>query len=316
MLRLEKLAGATTRYGKIFTLVATQKRYIGIDLGGARGKTTALAVLVESGEEAFVEKVLMRGPEHNSAQSQPWTDTTLLAFLEQEASSTTIAINAPLSQPACARCSLSQCPGDALCTDAATRWLRSTGQELQQQYVLADPNRIVALRQSSGFHQVTTAPAAATQRLPPYTHRCTEVDLHYRRGILPREQLGQASWAIASRANFLRRRLSSLGFSLNQSLLEVSPRCTIHVLFGSLAAQGYKRDADPWHTRASIIEGMAGLRFGPKSGMSREDVLRNDNCFDALISAYTGFLKVRDGWTMPSGEPFESDGWIWAPPTE
>jgi hypothetical protein len=310
------LAEVWTRYAKILSLVSSQQRFIGIDLGGARGKTTAVAVIVRSDNEAMVETVLMRGPEHSSARSQPWTDATLLDYLESEATdATTIAINSPLTQPACMRCTLSKCPGDANCVDTSTVWLRSTGQELQQQYVLADPNRIVALSQSSGFHQVTAPPPAATQRLPPYTHRCTEVDLHYRRGILPKEQIGQSSWAITSRAHFLRRRLEALGFSLNQSLLEVSPRCTIHALFGSLAAQGYKRDADPWHTRASIVEGMAGLRFGVKSGMSREDVLRNDNCFDALISAYTGFLKVRDGWTMPAGEPFASDGWIWAPPT-
>tara|TARA_R110002096_G_scaffold423452_2_gene630668 strand:+ start:80261 stop:81157 length:897 start_codon:yes stop_codon:yes gene_type:complete len=294
--------------------VSTQQKFIGIDLGGARGKTTALAELVRNGDEALVETVLMRGPEHSSAKSQPWTDATLIEYLGGQDRGAIIAINAPLTQPACMRCTLSKCPGDAACVDVSTVWLRSTGQELQQQYVLADPNRIVAIRQSSGFHQTTAPPAAATQRLPPYTHRCTEVDLHYLRGILPKEQIGQASWAITSRANFLRRRLEALGFSLNESLLEVSPRCTIHALFGAVAAQGYKRDADPWHTRASIIEGMRGLRFGAKSGMSREDVLRNDNCFDALISAYTGFLKVRDAWTMPSGEPFASDGWIWAPP--
>lgn len=311
----KRLASARSRYAKILPLVATQQRFIGIDLGGARGKTTALAVLVKRGDEAQVETVLMRGPNHSSAQSEPWTDSTLLDYLERESpDSTTVAINAPLTQPACIRCTLSVCPGDANCVDLSTRWLRSTGQQLQAQYVLADPNRIVALRQSSGFHQVTAPPAAATQRLPPYTHRCTEVELHYGRGILPKEQIGQASWAITSRANFLRRRLAALGFSLNENLIEVSPRCTIHSLFGAMAAQGYKRDADPWHTRASIVEGMGSLHFGVKSGMSREDVLRNDNCFDALISAYTGFLKVRDEWTMPAGEPFASDGWIWAPP--
>lgn len=295
--------------------MASSQKFIGIDLGGARGKSTAVAVLSRDGDEALVESVLMRGPEHRASQSQPWTDATLLPYLHDEARSSTIAINAPLTQPACARCTIATCPGDEKCPDVATRWLRSTGQEMQAQHVLADPNRIVALRQGTGFRQIASAPPAASQRLPPYTHRCTEVSLHYGAGILPKDQLGQSSWAIASRANFLRRRLAHMGFELNANLLEVSPRCTIHALFGQHAAQGYKRDADPWRTRASIVEGMVSLRFGAKSGMSREDVLRNDNCFDALISAYTGFLKVRDEWQMPLGEPFASDGWIWAPPS-
>ncbi|MCP4447921.1 MAG: DUF429 domain-containing protein [Myxococcales bacterium] len=292
------------------------QRFIGIDLGGARGKTTALAVLVRQGAEASVAAVLMRGPEHSANSSQPWTDETLLHFLaEQPHSETAIAINAPLTQPACTRCALTACPGDVDCNDVATRWLREAGQELQAQHVMADPNRIVALHQGAGFHQVAAPPAAATQRLPPYTHRCTEVELHYGRGILPREQIGQSSWAITSRANHLRRRLATMGYALNDSLIEVSPRCTIHALFGAHAAQGYKRDADPWRTRASIIEGMESLCFATTSGMSREDVLRNDNCFDALVSAYTGFLRSRDEWTMPEGEPFDLDGWIWAPPS-
>ena len=290
--------------------------FIGIDLGGARGKSTALALLERQEDVASVETVLMRGPRHCAQESQPWTDDALLEYLANfDTENTAIAINAPLTVPACLRCQLSKCPGDTVCTDVATAWLRTTGQNLQAQYVLADPNRIVALHQGVGFRQVVAPPPAATQRLPPYTHRCTEVELHYGRGLLPKEHIGQSSWAIASRAQYLRRSLAGRGFVLNQSLLEVSPRCTIHALFGEAAAQGYKRDADPWHTRASIIEGMKPLRFATRSGMSKEDVLRNDNCFDALLSAYTGFLWARDGWTMPTGKPFDEDGWIWAPPT-
>ena len=33
--------------------------------------------------------------------------------------------------------------------------------------------------------------------------------------------------------------------------------------------------------------------------MAREDVLRNDHCFDAVISAYTAYLWARDGWELP-----------------
>lgn len=272
-------------------------------------------MLNRDGDNARVESVLMRGPEHSANQSQPWTDTTLLAFLDAFTSAdTAIAINAPLTVPSCMRCTLPACPGDTVCTEASVLWLRDTGMALQAQHVLADPNRIVALSQGSGFRQITAPPAAATQRLPPYTHRCTEVDLHYRRGILPREQIGQASWAIVSRARYLRRSLATRGFALNQGLIEVSPRCTVHALFGEEAALGYKRDADPWQTRASVIEGMESLHFAATSGMSKEDVLRNDNCFDALVSAYTGFLWSRDDWTMPEGAPFDVDGWIWAPP--
>jgi len=47
--------------------------------------------------------------------------------------------------------------------------------------------------------------------------------------------------------------------------------------------------------------------------MAREDVLRNDHCFDAVITAYTAYLWARDGWTVPEGMVGD-DGWIFSPP--
>ena len=96
------------------------QNFIGIDLGGARGKSTALAKLVRTGHGASVESVLMRAPD-----GSPWTDDTLLEFFESHSSaSTALAINAPLTSPACVRCSLPACPGYARCEDPATVWLR------------------------------------------------------------------------------------------------------------------------------------------------------------------------------------------------
>jgi hypothetical protein len=45
----------------------------------------------------------------------------------------------------------------------------------------------------------------------------------------------------------------------------------------------------------------------------REEVLGNDHCFDAVISAYTAFRWARDGWAAPDGV-FVDDGWVVAPP--
>ena len=86
--------------------------------------------------------------------------------------------------------------------------------------------------------------------------------------------------------------------------------------FGERKARGFKRDADPWKTRASIIEQLSGtLRFAPSSRLSREEVLRNDHGFEAVLSAYTAYLWARDDWQIPERDRdvFEQDGWIWAP---
>ena len=103
--------------------------------------------------------------------------------------------------------------------------------------------------------------------------------------------------------------------------LPVYPTQALHQLIRERihAAAEYRRrvveasDADPWRTRATILEGFTDLSFAPQSRMAREDVLRNDHCFDAVISAYTAFLWARDGWETPAGV-FAEDGWITAPP--
>ena len=53
-------------------------RFIGIDLGGGRGKTTALAELRSGANGAEVIEVATR----SSTGKSPWTDDTLIARLE------------------------------------------------------------------------------------------------------------------------------------------------------------------------------------------------------------------------------------------
>jgi hypothetical protein len=144
-------------------------------------------------------------------------------------------------------------------------------------------------------------------------HRATDVVMTYQRGLLPLSNLGTANSMITARAGQLRRRLKGAGYTLHGNLLEVSPQATIGAICGPRAARGYKRDADPWVTRAQVLEKFDDLSYAPQSRMAREDVLRNDHCFDAVISAYTAYLWARDGWDLPTGV-FAEDGWIFSPP--
>lgn len=270
-------------------------RFIGIDLGGGRGKTTAVAeVRSGPGGRAEVFEVATR------SHKQPWTDDTLIHHLAADPT-VAIAIDAPLTQPACGRCDRPICAGMEACDEPAVVWLRTEGRALV---------RNVAAETVGG-----TGPRphlTAQARLAPYAHRATDVVMTYEHGLLPLSSLGAATGQIAARASQLRRRLRGAGFVLHENLIEVSPGATVHALCGERAARGYKRDADPWRTRALILEQLDDLTFAPQSRMAREEVLGNDHCFDAVISAYTAYLWARDGLPGPS-PALADDGFIVAP---
>ncbi|HVK87334.1 MAG TPA: DUF429 domain-containing protein [Kofleriaceae bacterium] len=273
-------------------------RFIGVDLGGGRGKTTAIAEVRMGASGAEVMEVATRA--HAPAR-QPWTDDTLTARLAAPSDHTVIAVNAPLTQPACGRCARPVCPGMEVCEEPAVVWLRTEGRALVR--------KAVAETVGGGPRPTLTAQA----RLAPYSHRATDVVMTYERGLLPLSALTAPTGAIAARAGHLVRRLRVAGFELHRNVIEVSPPATIAALCGARAARGYKRDADPWRTRALILEKLSDLSFAPQSRMAREDVLQNDHCFEAMIAAYTAFRWVRDKWAGADGM-FADDGWIVAPP--
>jgi hypothetical protein len=286
--------------------------FIGIDLGGARGKTTAVARVRAEDGAAVVEEVNTR--HRGGRNEQSWTDEVLVAYVTKHTDpDTVVAVNAALTQPACVRCTLDVCPGEAVCSDTAVMWLREHGAAMLEETIACDRDRIAAIPTGGATRGLSVSPPTSRPRLAPYVHRCTEVVLHFERDLIPRGQLSRGTGPVTARASQLRRRFAGLGYQLNRNLLEVSPRATVHALFGSRMARGYKRDADPWRTRAAVIEGLADLRFARSSRMSKEDVLGNDHCFEALLSAYTAWLAHRDGWTMPDDGPFDEDGFIWVP---
>jgi hypothetical protein len=284
--------------------------FVGIDLGGARGKTTAVATLTRRDDGVAVEEVATR------RTGEPWHDESLWDYLSSlgAAGNAAIAINAPLTAPACVRCTEAICPGIAACVDPAVVWLRTEGRQL----ALGEEESAEQLEVgATHHHRITTARRPARGRVVPYSQRATELVLCHERGILPQTAIGAATGAVAARAGHLVKRLAAAGFALGERVIEVSAHATVAAIFDRRRARGYKRDADPWHTRAEIVEGLAvhgGLGFAPSSRMSREEVLRNDNCFDAMVAGYTAYRWTVEGWTLP--DPlFAVDGWIWAPPS-
>jgi predicted nuclease with RNAse H fold len=254
------------------------KTFVGVDLGGGKGKNTAVALLRAGERGVTVER-------YDTGGGQPWYDDRLVAFLRQHAADAVVAIDAPLSLTACVRCREPVCPGLDACVDPTAAWFRERAN-----------GSVVPGRKP---------------KYTPYTQRATEVVMHEQDGILPRETLGQGMGPLTARAAHLVRALAP-DYRLNENLIEVYPKATIWKLLGEETARAYKR----WGVvrLRSLLEGLPELAFGPSQW--RQKVEWNDHLFDAVICAYTAHLWARDGWQLPveSREVFDVDGWIWSPP--
>jgi predicted nuclease with RNAse H fold len=257
-------------------------RFIGVDLGGGKGKKTALAVLERGRDGVTVTRLSPR------AKEPPLYDATLLSALSELGGNAVICIDAPLTLPPCLRCAEPVCPGQAACVDAEVVSMRA----------LADRQPPAGRDHRRGKPVIT-----------PYTQRATDLYLRSR-GILARETMGQAMGPLAARAAHLVRALGR-SFRLNQNLIEVYPRATLELL-GS--REPYKKRVD---RRIEILAALGDLHFGP--GVWREECRQSDHVFDAVLCAYTGHLRDRDGWQISAlvgdaDDPIEPPGWIWVPP--
>ena len=260
------------------------QRFLGVDLGGGKGKKTALAVLERRGDDGGIAVIALM-PRSGDA---PLYDAALVDAIRTHGSAALVCVDAPLTLPPCLRCVVPVCPGQVNCADPAVIEMRRLAQEGDGE----DPSR----DRRRGKPNVT-----------PYTQRATEVYLHRRRGVLPRETLGQGMGPLTARAAHLVRALAGQ-FRLNESLIEVYPKATLELL---RLGEPYKKRPE---VRLEILARMEGLSFAP--GVWREDVVQSDHAFDAIVCAYTGFLFARDGWAMPaeSAAVMARDGWIWVPP--
>lgn len=224
----------------------------------------------------------------------PLYDGALVDTIRQYGDGTLLCVDAPLTMPPCLRCQVPVCPGQAECVDPAVIEMRA---------ISTSAASASGDRPDRDFRR-------GKPTITPYTQRPTEVFMACRLGIVPREAMGQGTGPLAARAAHLTRALADR-FRLNENLIEVYPKGTLHALG---LTRPYKKHLHERETRAAILESLSGeLRFGP--GVWRELCIQSDHLFDAVICAFTGFLWARDAWTAPAEDRMK-DGWIWLPPLD
>lgn len=302
------------------------QRFIGVSLGGGRGKTTAVARLEpgdSAGSLALVEARARTGHrgggttfDEAEGSATPYRDEVLIAAIESHLDDdTVVAFDVPLTLPPCVRCRLA-CPGIPRCEVPTVRWMRRHGPALAVQGGRSDPGK----------------PSST-----PYTQRATELLLE-RATLQPREALGQGMGPLAARATYLRRRLSPR-LRLHENLIEVHPRATLIRWFGADTERRSRIGDRPatWELRkrmlASMTEGLRLDRVWP------EVVVRNVHVFHAVVATFTARLWALEDWRGPAelmaglgetrdsserarvadavaelGTAWVEDGWIWTPP--
>jgi predicted nuclease with RNAse H fold len=299
------------------------RRFIGIDLGGGRGKNTAVArlELTKSADGALrlgVSDAKIRYGQRGTGQrsDEPggdahFRDDVLVDYIDRWVDDTTVVgVNAPLTLPPCIRCTL-PCPTVAHCDVPVVAWMRRWA-----------PRLLPRGRGHGGKPTVT-----------PYTQRATELML-MATGIAPRETLGQGTGPLAARAAYLRRHLSPR-LRLHENLVEVHPRATLARLFGEQVERRVRTGETEavWDARKDVLSRLPGDRADPRDNALTFDyvwpelVVRNTHVFAAVVCAFTTFLWA----TAPGpnlsleeqphvaaaaaelGHLWLEDGWIWAP---
>ena len=94
-------------------------RFVGVDLGGGKGKKTALAVLERGRDGVTVTRLAPK------AKGPPLYDAALLSELLGQDQRCVVCIDAPLTLPPCLRCTEPVCPGQLACVDAEVVSMRA-----------------------------------------------------------------------------------------------------------------------------------------------------------------------------------------------
>lgn len=312
------------------------RRYLGLELAGAKNQKTALAALEFypkekkiflldiydkiTGHRAAGEPAHPHGthhPAHAAHTSGPLShsgpyglttagDEALVELLHEltddvDPRSVKMGVNVPMQLPPCIACSRKSCQKPTACTVASVKWMREANRKAEK---LAKTD--ARLPRVTEFTTYTQRPVELWVRYHvmsklPESHRF-EID----------ESLGGNKAPLAARMHFLQRHLEEL------AMVEVWPKLTIALLALALdlpkrTIQTYRRLEEGVHAREQILETLA----------ERQDVFIYERdvrklshslpAFDAFVCAYTAYLAdTQQCAKAPSGFPAAS-GWVHYP---
>jgi len=269
--------------------VHQSKRYLGLDLAGAKNQKSALAVLefYPKEKKIFLLDIFDR---IIPGEGQSADQALLELIAEFSPGVEKMAVNAPLDLPPCLPCKKVVCPGADHCQVAAVKWMRRMSRKHDRAFT-------------------------------PYTQRPVELWIRYQ--LLPEfpvshrfdidEAMGGSKAALTARMHFLKRHLKEV------PLLEAWPKLTMALLFPGLdlptrVMTHYRKPEDGAPAREAILNRMIEKHLIFVYDRDVRKLVRSLATFDAFLCAYTALLAGQEtsggkGSKSPRGFPANS-GWV------
>jgi hypothetical protein len=262
------------------------KRYLGLELAGAKNHKTAIAVL----EHYPKERKIFLLDIHDRLGSG---DAALLETLaELRSGITKVGVNVPLELPPCITCTRKTCPLPEKCTVPAVKWMRESTRK-------AARNKLKTLE------------------FTPYTQRPTELWVRY--NVLSElqdherfeidETLGGNKAPLTARMHFIRRHLG------DAELSEVWPKLSVATMASGLGLSKrvistYRHLEEGIQSREQILEALCereGIFIYERDVQKLAVSLA---AFDAFVCALTVLLTDLGRTASPPTNFPDTSGWV------
>ena len=281
-----------------------QKRYLGLELSGAKNSKTTIAVLEYYPKE---KKVFLLDVHTGIGSDQTGNaDEVLIETIRDHADEhpdLKIGVSVPLTLPPCFTCNRKTCSQAKRCSSAEVKWMNS----------FLDRTKIAAPKKPTTSKRI----AKLKDFITPYTQRPVELWLkHEVLRKLPEklrfeidEALGGNKAPLTARMQFLKVHLGK--FDIHEAL----PKLTVALLTSTL-----KLNARILREHRQLEEGAAARQVIVEKMSDQLDIFiydrdmkkltQNINAFDAFLCAYTVLLLDRNECVSPpKGFPVQS-GWV------
>jgi hypothetical protein len=277
--------------------VRESRRYLGLELSGAKNEKTSLAALEFYPKERkiFLLDIFDRISGHDT---QTGDEALLDIIAELSPGISKMGVNVPLELPPCITCTRKSCPLPSDCTVPSVKWMREINKKASK----------------------TLGKGSRLKEFTPYTQRPIELWVRYQ--VLPDlpeehffevdETLGGNRAPLSARMSFLKKQLKAV------PLIEVSPKLSIAVLTQQLnldrrLVMSYRQLENGAHSREEILMQLSKQKEIFIYERDMRKLSNNLTAFDAFICAYTALLEDQGLCVKPPREFPISSGWIQYP---